>query len=303
MEIIQYEPTMLKALTQGYNNVTRHIPHCYRVDEKDFADAIAGIIEDGEGNEQLHSETGFVAKDGDSLRGFIHVGIRHASDERAATGVIHFFWYERGQRVAGQALLEAAEAYFRERNQVRVEAFSQSIRYPFYHFDNAFLSDHLDHIQALLAFNGYARTGGEVFLDWPDYEIVLTPTDIAANISVEWEQGRGVRPGCIVQANQGDKELGECVALSGGEYSRVDEAQDWLFIIWLGVSEEVRKHGLGRHLLQRALQEMRGKGYRHASISTSLTNHRAFLFYTNCGFHVVDWTYGFSRELKEDDKV
>lgn len=301
MEIIQYEPTLLKKLTEGYNNITRHVPHCYRVDENDFADAVAGITGDGVGHEQLHSEAGFVAKDGDALRGFMHVGIRHESDERAPTGVIYFFWYERGHRVAGQALLEAAEAYFREQNQVRVEAFSQHIRYPFYHFANAFLSDHLDHVQALLAFNGYDRTGGEVFLDWLDYDVVPTPTAVAAEISIEWDQGRGERPGCVVQANRDDKVFGTCVALSGGEYSRVDEAQDWLFIISLGVLEDVRHHGLGRHLLLRSLQEMRGKGYRHASISTSLANHRAFLFYSNCGFHVVDWTYGYSRELTDDD--
>lgn len=301
MEIIQYEPTLLKKLTEGYNNITRHVPHCYRVDENDFADAVAGITGDGEGHEQLHSEAGFVAKDGDALRGFMHVGIRHESDERTPTGVIYFFWYERGHRVAGQALLEAAEAYFREQNQVRVEAFSQRIRYPFYHFANAFLSDHLDHVQALLAFNGYDRTGGEVFLDWLDYDVVPTPTAVAAEISIEWDQGRGERPGCVVQANREGKELGTCVALSGGEYSRVDEAQDWLFIISLSVLEDVRHHGLGRHLLLRSLQEMRGKGYRHASISTSLANHRAFLFYSNCGFHVVDWTYGYSRELTDDD--
>ena len=41
----------------------------------------------------------------------------------------------------------------------------------------------------------------------------------------------------------------------------------------------------------------RERGYRHGAISTAFDNDRAFLFYTNHGFRVVDWTYEFAREL------
>ena len=41
----------------------------------------------------------------------------------------------------------------------------------------------------------------------------------------------------------------------------------------------------------------REHGYRHGAISTAFDNDRAFLFYTNYGFRVVDWTYEFAREL------
>jgi ribosomal protein S18 acetylase RimI-like enzyme len=54
---------------------------------------------------------------------------------------------------------------------------------------------------------------------------------------------------------------------------------------------------LGRHLLQRSLQEMHRIGYRNASISTDWENHRALLFYSNHGFNVVDWTYCYGRDL------
>ena len=56
--------------------------------------------------------------------------------------------------------------------------------------------------------------------------------------------------------------------------------------------------GLGRYLLQRALREMHGAGYRHAAISTHWRNYRAFLFYSNYGYRVVDWTYGLRREIQ-----
>ena len=56
----------------------------------------------------------------------------------------------------------------------------------------------------------------------------------------------------------------------------------------LGIEDEFQGQGLGRYLLQHALQEMHKVGYRHAAISSGLDNHRAFLFYNNCGYRVVD---------------
>ena len=43
--------------------------------------------------------------------------------------------------------------------------------------------------------------------------------------------------------------------------------------------------------------EMRGVGYRHSAISTAADNHRAFLFYSNVGYHVSDWTFGLEKVL------
>ena len=86
--------------------------------------------------------------------------------------MIRFLWYRRGRRTVGQALLAAAEEHLRERGMAQAVAFQQDYRYRCYHFAHAYLSDHLDHVQALLAFNGYQRAAGEVFLDWPDYELV-----------------------------------------------------------------------------------------------------------------------------------
>ena len=61
--------------------------------------------------------------------------------------------------------------------------------------------------------------------------------------------------------------MGQCVVRSGGEYSRDPDALHWAFIDWLGVRDEHQGIGLGKHLLQRGLNEMRLIGYRHACIS------------------------------------
>ena len=133
------------------------------------------------------------------------------------------------------------------------------------------MSDHLDPVQALLGFNGYQRVAGEVFLDWPNYSpVVSSSPDVSVEVSLEWKQGGGMRPGLIVRARQDEKEIGVCECVSCGEYSHADEAQDWLFTTWLGVSDEMQGRGWGRYLLQRALKEMHGIGCRHASISTYL---------------------------------
>ena len=79
--------------------------------------------------------------------------------------------------------------------------------------------------------------------------------------------------------------------------TRAEEAEDWFMTTWIGVEREFQGRGLGRHLLRRALIEMRRAGYRHAAISTERRNCRAFLFYANFGYRVVDWTYGYGREL------
>ena len=88
-----------------------------------------------------------------------------------------------------------------------------------------------------------------------------------------------------------------CECVSYGEFSRVDEVQDWRFTTWLGVSDKFQGKGLGRYLLQRALQELHRTGYRHASISTDWQNFRAAVFYSNYGYHTVDWTYAVRKTL------
>jgi ribosomal protein S18 acetylase RimI-like enzyme len=304
METLAYDPEMAEELVGVYNEAVRHVPHCYPVTEEEFGAALAPAAGQGVSHAGLHSESAFVAREGRELLGFINLAIeRRRGEEEEQQGAIRFLSYPRGRRAVGQALLDAAERYLRDRGIGQVTAFHQDHRYRFYHFHNAYLSDRLDHVQALMAFNGYEKCAGEVFLDWPEYEPTEpVPAALAAEIGVKWRDGRGARPGLFLTALQEGRRLGECECLSGGEYSDAADAQIWIFVVWLGVEDDVQGQGLGRHLLQRALQEMHGIGYRHASISTKWDNHRALLFYSNYGFHVVDWTYGFRRKLTSDAK-
>ena len=154
-------------------------------------------------------------------------------------------------------------------------------------------------MQALVRFRGYAKTGGEVFLDWLDMQpnSASDASGLDYELCVEDRPGAGLRPGLRVRAIQDGDGIGECELVSGAGSSADDEAHDFAFCEWLGVEEEYQGRGLGRFLLAHAMYLARERGYRHGAISTAFDNDRAFLFYTNYGFRVVDWTYEFAREL------
>ena len=302
MEILQYTPDMQEPLTQFYNCLTANVPHCYRVNEEEFSVAIRGVTTGKADKKEggLDSETAFVAMVNGTVQAFIHVGIGQIGDNREEDiGVIRFLGYERGTRRVGQAVLEKAEDYLKTHNVSRIFAFSQDCRYRFYHFEHAYLSDALDQVQGLLGFNGYHRSDGEVFLDWEDYSLTPVPSRLPVTLSIDWTDGRGQFPNCTVLAHQNGEQVGICESLCGGEFSSHTDAQDWLHTTWLGIEDDFQGQGLGRYLLQYALQEMHKVGYRHAAISTAWDNHRAFLFYSNCGYRTVDWTYGYEKVLSE----
>ena len=301
MEILQYTVDMQASVTQFYNRLIANVPHCYPVTGEKFAIVLrcvtTGKADKNDSGLGLDSETAFVAIREGAVQAFIHVGLAQIRDEDV--GVIRFFGYERGARRAGQAALEKAEAHLKAFNVTRIFAFRSEHRYRFYHFEYAFLSDALDHVQALLGFNGYHRCNGWVFLDWENYDVTPISSTIPVTLSVEWKDERGQRPDSVVKVFRGDEEIGVCVSVSSGEYSSHPDAQDWFHTVYLEIEDAFQGQGLGRYLLQYALQEMKKIGYRHAAISTGWDDYRALLFYSNCGYRVADSTYGYEKVLSE----
>ncbi len=300
MDILHYSPDILTPLTQFYNRLIADVLHCYPVQEEEFADVISGVFTGKEDKKQgeLELETAFVAIIDGAVKAFIHVLLSSIGKNKEENiGLIRFLGYERGERHAGQAVLEKAEVYLKAFNITQILVFRSGFEYRFYHLEYANLSDALDQVQALLGFNGYQRLPGEVFLDWENYTVTPTPSSLPVTLSVNWEQGRGLRPNCNVRGIRDGKEVGECDSVSGGSFSSHPDAQGWLHTVWLGIEDEFQGQGLGRYLLQHALQEMHKVGYRHAAISSGLDNHRAFLFYNNCGYRTVDWTYQYDKVL------
>lgn len=301
MEILKYTSDMLPALTQFYNRLTTDVPYCYPVKEEELAVVVSVATgKTDRTDDDLEAETAFVAMQNGELQAFIHVGFyqdENENNEKENTGVIRFFGYERGARQVGQASLEKAETYLKTYNVSRIIAFSKIYRYRFYHFEYAHLSNALDHVQALLGLNGYQRCNGQVFLDWENFTVEPTPSGLSVTLSVDWKEGRGELPNCNITAHKDGEEVGVCWNVSCGEFSSHAEVQDWVYTDWLGVEDDYQGQGLGKYLLQYSLQEMQKVGYKHASLSTDWNNNLALLFYSNCGYKVVDWTYAYKKVL------
>ena len=234
-----YLPDDLSAICDIYNALlVGRVPHCWPVAPSSLDETLqAGEIEREE--TRLLEQAVLVAGSGGD--GFVHVG-RQATNKwrKDEIGAIRFLAYRRGERAVGDALLAAAESWMRERNLRRSVVMPQPWRYPFYAFPHAYLSDHLDHVQALVRFRGYAKTGGEVFLDWLDMqpELASDASGLDYELCVEDRPGAGSRPGLRVRAVQDGDGIGECELVSGADSSSADEAHDFAFCDWLGVEEE-----------------------------------------------------------------
>lgn len=307
MEIMQYTPDLLTPLTNFYNDFTVDVPHCYPVKEEDLEYATSGVTGKSEyyDEDDFKSETAYVAVQNGEIKAFIHFGLsqdrEHTIDK---TAHILFFGYEVKSRQLGQAILEKAETYLRSKMITKVYAYSRHYRYPCYYFASAQLSDRLGHVEALLGYNGYRRIHGQAFFDWENFKVTPTPPKIPVTLSIEWKDGRGELPNCTITAYKDGAEVGVCRSLSGGMFSSHPDAQKWVYTDWLDVDEEFQVHGLGKYLLQYALQEMHKVGFRHASLSAGWGNNRTFLLYSNYGgYKVVDWTYAYSKSLDKIPEV
>jgi GNAT superfamily N-acetyltransferase len=308
MEILPLESNMLGHLAKLYNHAVEPIPYCYPANRLDFSAELAPLFreegnedaaEDAQQDDPRHDEAVFVAVEKRRLAGFVHAAMGSPRPgKEPEEGLIRFLWYRPGMREAGDRLLHAAEEHCAALGAPAISVFPQKHRYSFYMMKAAFMSDVLGHVVALLGLRGYARNNGEVFMDWPEFTVAEPgPLLDGLPVDVEHTGGRGRLPGVTVRVAPEGKEIAVCENVSAGEFSRDRLAQEWLFTTWVGVDDEYQGLGLGRWLLQRALWEAQKIGYRHASISTAWENYRALLFYTNFGYAVTNWTYGYRREL------
>lgn len=306
MHVERYAESMLPAITAAYNELTRGVPHCFPVDQA----TLAAVLRPPQLDEVL-DEAIWVAFEGGEVVGFIHARVRiprdlggHLLAEADPIGALRFFAYRPSQRAAGQALLAAAEDYWRAHGLSVVVGFHYNDRYPFYHLPHVFLSLQLGHVIALLGSAGYAPDGIQLGLDWPDYVIdapapddpaLADPAGGALAIEDEWPGVPGAKPTLVVHARSGEREVGVSVWAGLDELGSAE--RDWVYTLWLGVDEAYRGRGLGRYLLRRGLYVLRQKGYRHASICVIGDNYRALQLYTNEGYRIIDWTHAWRKVL------
>jgi len=293
MEIVAYEPQHAHAAAKCFNRLIARLPHCYPTSDVRLNELLTGRARESERVAALEQAGAWLACDGDRVVGLAVVAMQPAGDDRdEPRGTIRFLAYEPGRREEGQLLLDQAHRHIRDHGAREVVAFEKSHRWPVYHRGMASLTDRLAHVLALFGQNGYRRERGEVFLDWPDLKAPqVRPAEVDVELSIEDQPTDALLAGFTIKAIHAGEVVGECVNVSCGNYSPGTLAEEWCLTKWLAVEDEWQGRYVGAHLLTRALQMIRTRGYKHAQISTDVDNHRAVLFYSNFGYEASDWTW------------
>ncbi len=295
MEIVPFGPPHAAAAARLYQQLCELSPCCYPIAPDDLHEALADRHERDERGESLRDGAAFVGLADGAVRGLIHAAV----ELEAPRGAIRLFCCEPGHRPLAAALLERAEAHCAERGAAAFAAFEPSHRFPFWHLFCGALPDRALHLSSVLQSAGYRRAGGEVFLLWDELRAPppRRPWPGELRIEVELQPGLGRRPGLMVQALDGDEQIGICLCRSAADCVPGGAAEEMGFIKWLGVNEAWRGRQLGAHLLARAIAELHRLGYPRAIISTSWTNYRAQAFYSHFGARVIDWTFWYHKPL------
>ncbi|MCD6350636.1 MAG: GNAT family N-acetyltransferase [Armatimonadetes bacterium] len=298
MEIVAYDAALIEGITECLNSVVGALPHCYRQPSERVAAGLEGKLWRDE-DEELLDPQAWVALEAGEVVGFAQAARQTATDDRPARGIIPFLLYRPGYRAAGQGLLATVEAWFAQHSLTDAYAFLDDHVPAFYHFPHSYLSDRLNHVHALLGYNGYSRCEGEVFYEWRDFDPPEPPPlPVEAEIRRELKPQDDARlPGLVIFAYKDGEQIAECWFVSCGSAAPGTEAEDWCLTTWLHVEEAWRGRRLGLYMLFRALGEVKAVGFRHAAISTAVWNHRAQLFYSNCGYRVSDWTYALNKSF------
>ncbi len=298
MDIVPYAAEHAADVAAMYNRAVAGVPHCRTVSPDEAAAAMAPALGEPGWPDELRDDAAWLALDGGRAVGFVHAAVEDPPhDARPADadprGMIRFLWHDRGRRGAGQKLLGAAEARLRDAGLRTARAGWSRRVYDWYHVGPAHLSQRLEHVHALLAVNGYQPADGEVFLDWRDVDLPDPPAcELARDVSVDWRPGREDLCELAIRAHRDGRRIGVCEI-------GTSEEPGWAFVYHLDIEEPFQGRGLGRALLHRGLAEARRRGCRHAAISTGWDNYRAQVFYSNYGFHAVDWTFGRQRDLAD----
>lgn len=298
MKIVGFQREMAGEVARCYSELVAPAPFCLPIGEEWFRDP--GRLARG----PCRNETLLVAKESSGeIAGFVHVAVAAPATEdwhvKGEPGLIRFLSYPVGRRAVGNALLEAAEAWLRERGRSEVVALDARYLYPCYHLPFAHLSERIAHVPPLLGMGGYAVAESEVLFAWEDFGVSDVPKPgLDVELAAEWrDQVDTFGEGVVVEPRRGSKVLGECKIVRLGSDDWRPELKGWCFCTSLQVEGAVQGMGLGRHLLAVGLRRMREVGLRHALISTDWDNHRAALFYTNFGYRFLDRTSAFRKEL------
>jgi predicted GNAT family N-acyltransferase len=304
LELIPYSPDLAEKLSESFNSMMQGVPHCYTTSPETWISFLTPLADSGIDSESFFfngivSQELVLVWDHGEIIGLCHSIVEvKCSKESQTTGTVAFISYRRGRRDAGQLLVEASERYLRSQEVDIVQVFPGAYRYPFYHVETAYLSSKLDHVQALLGLNGYKSHRGLGFLERRNFVPSIPPRkkcygEIVRETSVSKDERWHIRLRVVANG----RTLGTCESGPLEFYGSLSPKGEWVFIRWIEVVEDLRGNKLGLYILERMLEEMGERGYRHAVIGVDQGNDRALSMYSNYGFQMSDWTYAFVKNF------
>jgi len=285
-----------------YNTAITDVPLSYPVDADTFSRL--GLRNEAGTRYRTHlgvDRTGWlVARRGGQVVGFLHVCIGADYDDRARDeafqrGIIRFLVFLPSEVEAGTALLAAADSYFRQQQVDEIRAFHFSTGYPFYHAGIGLCPGQHDHVMRALATAGYRLT--DRFFCFTRWLSGLVPEQTPRiPIRLEFKKQAG---DIHLRVYDGYKPFGILKLAPLEAYS------DYVghlvaYIASLRLDEPYRHKGIGRWLMQRALNWLWTKGYREVALHVNHANVPAQSLYRQVGFAELAFRgYTFERHWEE----
>lgn len=277
----------LPALRALYDAVTAPFAHGFLPTEEEFAAAFTGKPAN------LRDSVTLVAERGGAPVGFARAGLyRPVPDLWALAeegqGALFGPFVGQEHRAEGAALIAAAMRHLKTRKAAVTYAFDQgeAASAPFHNGGWIGLSDRLPHLVALLLEAGFRIKGRELCLTRP--ALPLPPAEAPPKpFHLLFEKRDHNR--FTVRVHDGETPAGACYySLMFPRRSRRPEAEQWGYVDGIGVPEEYQGRGLGRLLMEHALQRLRAIGVGPVCLTTGHANFRAQNLYFSMGFELVD---------------
>jgi GNAT superfamily N-acetyltransferase len=292
MEIVSLQAEHLGALDALYRRVTASVPHCrFAPRPQAFADALLKPAREGT---QI-----IVAVDEEGPRGCAALLDGGRTEEGLHEAELTALFVE--DAAAGQMLLEATTTRAQALGAERLVAFPpEHFHGPIRAYNCGWggLSDRMPSVAHLLAHNGFIPFHRELHLEGLREPFATAPTPEPSGIGFAV---RSLADGTtVIAALVADQEVATC------EYSRLDRISDdpaaaHLGYIWgLWVDENMRRRGIARYMMSRALADLSGRGCKGCWLTTEATNWPAQALYLTLDFEVVDNSTCFRKVLRPE---
>jgi ribosomal protein S18 acetylase RimI-like enzyme len=271
-------PEHLPALYRLYRAQTDGLPHCLPPSAARFGADLQGFDPDRM----------IVAEQGGVACGF--AAVAQVKDDQSNEGdALTALFFE--DEPAGQALLDACAA----RSPAPLLAFPQAHGHgPIQAYNVGWhgLSDRLPAVTRLLTRNGYVPYYRELHLS---ASLSGDLPEAATIAGIDMLAGIGERGNFLQRAWVGEARLGLCIYQLLADKSDDPRAARTGYVDWLWVDDSLRRRGVARSLMLRAMAHLREIGCEACWLTTGADNWPAQPLYFSLGFEVVDCSACFRR--------